>query len=320
MARRPRIHKPNTIYHVMLRGNDGQHIFFSEEDRLRMCFLLQEGCERFGHFIHSFCFMSNHIHLAMQVGDISISRVIQNLAFRYTRYINKKHNRIGHLFQGRFRSIMVVGKEYLKELLRYIHLNPVRSFLTGKPEEYLWSSHRAYLMQTDFVWLTRDNFLSMFGVRREESVRNYEAFVLKGIGIEPEFDFKCGTADGILGDGEVIERFLLSTKKLQKHEILLSELVTHICERFNISEEALRSPSKNRKESFARSALALFVRESQGISIEELALVLRREPSGLSKLANRLERNCLASGEIALEIEQLRKCLSPPLQMSECQA
>ena len=73
----------------------------------------------------------------------------------------------------------------------------------------------------------------------------------------------------------------------------------------------LPMPSKNRKESFARSVLALLVRESQGISIEELALVLRREPSGLSKLANRLERNCLVSSETALEIEQLRKCLSP---------
>ena len=72
-----------------------------------MCLLLQEGVERFGHSIHSFCFMTNHIHLAIQVGDVSISRIIQNLAFRYTRYINKKYKRIGHLFQGRFKSIVI---------------------------------------------------------------------------------------------------------------------------------------------------------------------------------------------------------------------
>jgi putative transposase len=96
MARRLRLHLPSTVYHVMLRGNDGQSIFFSDEDKSRMCLLMQEGVERFDHHIYSFCFMTNHIHLAIQVGQISISRIIQNLAFRYTRYINKKYKRIGH--------------------------------------------------------------------------------------------------------------------------------------------------------------------------------------------------------------------------------
>ena len=106
MARRLRFHLPSAIYHIMLRGNDGQPIFFCDEDRCRMCLLMQEGIERFGHIIHSFCFMTNHIHLAVQVGETSISRIMQNLAFRYTRYINRKYNRIGHLFQGRFKSII----------------------------------------------------------------------------------------------------------------------------------------------------------------------------------------------------------------------
>ena len=109
MARRRRFHLPNATYHVMLRGNDGQPIFFSEADRFRMCLLLQEGVERFGHSVHAFCFMSNHIHLAIQVADTSISQIMQHLAFRYTQHINRHQKRIGHLFQGRFKSILVQG-------------------------------------------------------------------------------------------------------------------------------------------------------------------------------------------------------------------
>ncbi len=91
MARRLRFHLPSAIYHIMLIGNDGQPIFFCDEDRCRMCLLIQEGIERFGHIIPSFCFMTNHIHLVGQVGETSISRIMQNLAFRYTVSVKRAH-------------------------------------------------------------------------------------------------------------------------------------------------------------------------------------------------------------------------------------
>lgn len=129
----------------MLRGNDGQPIFFSEADKSRMCLLLQQGVERFGHSIEAFCFMSNHIHLAVRVSENSISRIIHHLAFRFTRYINRHYKRVGHLFQGRFKSVLVDDDDYLKELIRYIHLNPVRAGGVADPQYYVWSSHRAYM-------------------------------------------------------------------------------------------------------------------------------------------------------------------------------
>ena len=127
MARRPRFHFPGATYHVMLRGNNGKAIFTSDEERCRFCFLIQEGVERFGHQIYAFCFMTNHIHLALKVNDVPLSKIIQNLSFRYTRFFNWRHNVIGHLFQGRFKSVLVDGSRYLKHLIRYIHLNPVRA-------------------------------------------------------------------------------------------------------------------------------------------------------------------------------------------------
>jgi REP element-mobilizing transposase RayT len=100
----------------------GKTICFDDKDCRRFCLLIQEGIERFGHRIHAFCLMRNHVHLAVQVGNISLSRILQNLSFPYTRWVNGRQSRTGHLFQGRYRAILVDGDVYLKELTRYIHL------------------------------------------------------------------------------------------------------------------------------------------------------------------------------------------------------
>ncbi len=117
--------------------NGGQTIFFDDKDRTRFYFLVQEGIERFSHCIHAFCLMSNHIRLAVQVGDVSLSRILQNLSFRYTRWINWRRNRTGHLFQGRYKAVLVDADAYLQGLTRYIHLNPVRARMVKEPEDYL---------------------------------------------------------------------------------------------------------------------------------------------------------------------------------------
>ena len=115
MSRKPRIHRPGAFYHVMLRGNNGQDIFFSDGDRSRFCLLLQQGIERFKYRIHGFCLMRNHVHLVIQAGALPLSPIMQHLASCYARYINHSQQRIGHLFQGRFRAILV-DAESLKEL------------------------------------------------------------------------------------------------------------------------------------------------------------------------------------------------------------
>ena len=156
MARKSRVHYPGAVYHVMLRGNRGQPIFFSDEDRCRCYLLLQEGTVRFEYRVHGFCLMDNHLHLAIQVGDIPLSKIMQNLSFRYTRWVNKHQQRLGHLFQGRYHAILVDQDSYLLELVRYIHLNPVRAKWVDRPEDYPWSSHQAYLNAEAIPWLTTD--------------------------------------------------------------------------------------------------------------------------------------------------------------------
>ena len=148
MARKPRLHYSGASYHVILRGNGGQDIFIDKKDRTRFYFLLQEGVERYRHRIHAYCLMTNHVHLAIQVGDVPLSRIIQNLSFRYTRYLNRRKNQVGHLFQGRYKALLIDADSYLLELVRYIHNNPVRAGMVKTAEEYPWSSHHAYLGST----------------------------------------------------------------------------------------------------------------------------------------------------------------------------
>lgn len=150
MARKPRLHVSGGLYHVMLRGNGGQAIFFTDADRYHLYLLLQEGIERYGHRVHGFCCMSNHIHLAVQVADIPLAKIMQNLSFRYTRWINQRKKRVGHLFQGRYKAILVDADSYLLQLVCYIHLNPVRANMVKRPEHYRWSGHRAYIGREDF--------------------------------------------------------------------------------------------------------------------------------------------------------------------------
>jgi len=145
MARKPRIHLPGGYYHVMIRGNGGQDIFFSDKDRTRFLLLVQEGIERYRHRVHCFCLMGSHVHLLIQVGAEPLSKIIQNLSFRYTRYVNQYRQSTGHLFQGRYKAILVDADSYLLELARYIHLNPVRAGRCKAVDDYKWSSHHAYM-------------------------------------------------------------------------------------------------------------------------------------------------------------------------------
>src|SRR5919106_2076133 len=182
MARKPRLHVPGALYHVMLHSNGGQSIFFADDDWEHFEALVAEGVGRFGHRIHGYCWMSNHVHLAVQVAEVPLSRIMQNLAFRYTRWVNKRQGRVGHLFQGRYKAILVEAESYLLELVRYIHLNPVRARLVEEPAAYRWSGHRTYIGQAPVSWLTTDWVLSHLAGTERVARRRYAAFIAAGQG------------------------------------------------------------------------------------------------------------------------------------------
>ncbi len=193
----------------MMRGNGGQDIFFSNHDRYRLYLLIQEGTVRFDYRVHAFCLMGNHIHLAIQVAHIPLSKIIQNLSFRYTKWINRQQGRTGHLFQGRYKAILVEQESYLLELVRYIHLNPVRAGLVKQVDEYQFSSHRAYLGDNTLPWLTTDWVLGQFDRSVTKARQRYNAFIADGGGLTHQEQFYRGETDTrVLGDDRFLETVL----------------------------------------------------------------------------------------------------------------
>src|SRR3990167_7956469 len=159
-GRQPRIHVQNTIHHVMIRGNNRQQIFYGNDYFSHFLELFKEGGEKFDHKILAYCLMSNHAHMIIHVHESSLSNVMKNINFRYARWLNTKQKRIGHLFQGRFRSIEVSSEEYLIYLCRYIHLNPVVAGIVKTAGQYPWSSHQYYVMKEMPTWMDIDLVLS----------------------------------------------------------------------------------------------------------------------------------------------------------------
>ena len=127
MPRRPRLHLHGGFYHVILRGNGRQAVFFDAEDHEQWQLILYQGLTRYRHRLHAYCWMTNHVHMAIQAGAEPLDGFMGFVASRYARILNRKTGRPGHLFERRYRAILVQQDTYLKELLRYIHLNPVRA-------------------------------------------------------------------------------------------------------------------------------------------------------------------------------------------------
>jgi putative transposase len=231
MARKPRIHFPGAFYHVMLRGNGKQNIFFADDDRYRFYLFLQEGIEHYKHRVHAFCLMTNHVHLLVQVEDVPLSKVMQNVSFRYTRWFNWKHGKSGHLFQGRYKAVVIDSNAYLVELVRYIHLNPVRAGITNDLLDCAWSSHLAYIGKEEIPWVTLDLTLSSFGKRKTVARKKFHQFVMEGVneGHRPEFHGLAAVDSRLLGDEPFVESVLAHNEEVPARKVGMDELVTAIC-------------------------------------------------------------------------------------------
>jgi REP element-mobilizing transposase RayT len=310
MARKPRVHYPTAVYHVMLRGNAGQTIFADEADRTRFLLLLQEGIERFSSRIHAFCLMTNHIHLVVQVGAIPLSRFMQNVSFRYTRYFNAKKGVTGHLFQGRFKAILIDADNYLVELVRYLHLNPVRSGMVNLPEQYPWSSHLTYCGKERSPWLTTQWVLTQFSDQVDESIRRFETFVADGLGEEYRKEFHQGTQDGqLLGDDRFAEDLMRKVRGEYQRPVSLDEIIEYVSKLYALDPNELALPGKQRIRSEARAVIGMLVQELEHLSLTELARRTQRELSSVSYGTNRLVSRAKSDKDLAARLKEIKEGL-----------
>jgi len=183
MARPLRIEFAGALYHLTSRGDRREAIYEDDEDRQRFLDTVAEVVERYNWVCHAYCLMSNHYHLVAETVEGNLSRGMRHLNGVYTQASNRRHGRSGHLFQGRFKGILVDRDAYLLELSRYVVLNPVRAGICEMPEEWPWSSYRAMIGTAPAPkWLAVDGLLSQFGSPREQARRRYRAFVYEGMG------------------------------------------------------------------------------------------------------------------------------------------
>ena len=206
MARPLRIEYPGACYHITSRGNARQAIFRDDVDRDILLHVLGAAVKRFAWELHAYCLMGNHYHLLLQTPVPNLSRGMKQVNGVYTQRFNRRHERVGHLFQGRFGAILVEREAYLLELVRYVALNPVRAGMVSAPEQWRWSSHRAHAaLATAPEWLRIEPTLERFAADPREAPLRYRRFVADGIGLESPWSQLRGQV--LLGTDLFAERF-----------------------------------------------------------------------------------------------------------------
>ncbi len=205
MARPLRIEYAGALYHITSRGDRRESIYEDDDDRKMFLSVLESVVGRFGWLCHGYCLMGNHYHLLVETPQPNLSRGMRQLNGVYTQRFNRSHGRVGHVFQGRFKAIVIEKENHLLEVCRYIMLNPVRAGMVEHPRQWRWSSYRATAgLRKPPGFLSSDWILSQFGKRRADAQREYRRFVRQGLDEGAPWEgLACGL---LLGSEEFIAR------------------------------------------------------------------------------------------------------------------
>jgi REP element-mobilizing transposase RayT len=256
MARPLRIAFEGAFYHVTARGNERRKIFLSHQDYEKFLSYLTDAVHKYRVILHTFVLMPNHYHLIIETPKANLSSFMHSLNSAYTTYFNIKRKRAGHLFQGRYKALLIDVDNYLLELSRYIHLNPVRAGIAEKPESYRYSSYRAYIFPKEEALIFRDLLWSMVAKDRKDGPRYYRELVEAGLTEKPRSPFEKVYGGVILGGKTFIEGVLkrLQDKDFQKKEIShrralgsitsdIDEIVELVCNQFKVSRKKVQVTS-----------------------------------------------------------------------------
>ena len=295
--RKPRIQFQGALYHVIVRGNQRQKVFLTPADHRKYLHLL--GQRAIAHFIkiYAYCLMPNHAHLLLEQGAFSpLSKCMQGLQTAYTKYFNRKHRKVGHLFQGRYKAFLVEKESYLLELVRYIHLNPIRAKLEEKVGEYPWTSHQQYLgmEKKALAKVEKEEILKMFG--STSRVKAYSKFVLEAGGEGFREDFYETSGWQVLGDEGFEARMLAKVGERPAKPLRLRMGIQEIWTRIKGRERLKEEPYGHRRSRLMEEAIWLAV-EFGGASQTESARYFGIGQSGANNALKRLRKRWENRGE-----------------------
>lgn len=252
MSRLPRLHVPGAFYHVTLRGNHRQPIFARTTDREILAHIVRESIELERARVHAYCWMTNHVHLLIQISDSPLGRLIQRIASRFARTVQARVPTTGHLFECRYHARLVDVDAYLLAVIRYIHENPVKAGLARACSDYRWSSHGVYAGEREESWVTTDFALAMLGSDRARAVQNYLEFMR-----EPADDEAAlNPSDArVLGDDDFL-RSLRALRMTDRSRTSLEALIAEAARHFGVSAPEITSPCRGRNLAVARAWVA----------------------------------------------------------------
>jgi putative transposase len=274
MSRPLRIEYPGALYHVTSRGNARADIYLYDQDRQAFLDVLSEAVERFGWWCHGYCLMDNHYHLLIETPMANLGRGMRHLNGVYSQCFNRAHGRVGHVFQGRYKAILVERQTYLLELARYIVLNPVRAHMTDQAEGWTWSSYRATAgLATVPNFLETNWILQQFGARPDSALKHYRRFVGEGMRRSSPWDDLIGGT--VLGS----EAFVIEAQKISGDA--QAETPNRLRHVGRPSLESLRQDAKMRGEWMAQAFGAY------GYTLSEIAAMEGLHYSRVSRIIKR---------------------------------
>ncbi len=218
MTRPLRIEFAGALYHITSRGDRREDIYLDDSDREAWLEVVNEVCNRFNWIVHAYCQMTNHYHLLVETINGNLSKGMRQLNGVYTQRFNRRHHMVGHLFQGRYKAILVQKESYLLELARYVVLNPVRAGMANQAEQWRWSSYLSTIGVSDMPgWLDVDWLLSQFGRQRQDAIDSYRRFVMEGVGLPGPLAQTRHQL--LLGDDSFVVRYRQHNKNVELREV-----------------------------------------------------------------------------------------------------
>jgi REP element-mobilizing transposase RayT len=320
MPRGARLDAPGTLHHVILRGIEKHKIVDDDNDRENFISRMGEIALDTGTSIYAWALMTNHAHILLRSGNISLPTFMRRFLSGYAVSYNRRHNRYGHLFQNRYKSIICEEDPYFMELVRYIHLNPLRAGMVEDMaglDAYNWSGHSVVMNRCENDWQDREYVLQWFGRKEGEAKRLYRAFVKKGISLGKRDDLTGGglirsmggwstvkamrkigiqeeSDDRILGSGDFVSEVISHAEEKIKYQMSAEDLKKRIkeeienhCLKEKISPDLLRSGSRIGRLPKIRKEIALTLINNYGISLAETARQLGISTSGVAQIIRR---------------------------------
>lgn len=323
MPRQARLDAPGTLHHVIVRGIERRRIVDDELDRRKFVHRVGEMALATDTKVYAWALLPNHAHLLVASGPKGLASFMRRLLTGYAVYYNLRHRRHGHLFQNRYKSIVCDGESYFTELVRYIHLNPVRVKLVKdlwELERYSYCGHGVLTGKVVYGWQDRDYVLSWFGRTEKEAIGAYKEFVREGIslGRRPELvggglvrslggwsevlslrrQEKRELSDQrILGSGAFVERVLKEAERgirqrywgrgLQKR---VQRVIADMCQKHKVTVQELRSGSRHGRTARARAEIIQRLVKRHGLPLAEIARQVGISTSGVSRSLGRLQQ------------------------------